>query len=353
LLVVTQARAAARALTSDVPRGLIVGAVIGTFLGAGFLAGGLSDDIATQKKAARIAKAAGGDFSEAGFNALASGNQYALTAALRYDPTLLARAAEGERQAADLSEQLQERAFKQTVSLVTAVANPAARPWTASPLDQARQLDCLTQAVYYEARGETPAGQAAVAQVVLNRVRHPSFPKSICAVVFQGAQSGRGCQFSFACNGAMRARREPGAWQRAERIAERALNGYVMSDIGNATHFHVTTVRPGWRNLLRVGQVGMHVFYRFGGRAGSPGAFVDEPEAEAPAAETPPIIAASLTVKPEGADQPLLAVANAVVDAVVKVDAAPVQAAPSAPAPAAPAAQKPAAAEPTVAGKPS
>ena len=101
-------------------------------------------------------------------------------------------------------------------------------------LDQSRELECLTQAVYFEARGETPAGQAAVAQVVLNRVRHPAFPKSVCAVVFQGA--GRhGCQFSFACDGSTQRGREAGAWRRAQTIASRALDGFVMAEVGRAS----------------------------------------------------------------------------------------------------------------------
>lgn len=126
----------------------------------------------------------------------------------------------------------------------------------------ARSLDCLTEAVYYEARGETPKGQAAVAQVVMNRVRHPAFPSSVCGVVYQGA-NGRGCQFSFACNGAMHARRESAAWRNARRIATAALSGTVVADIGSATHFHTTGVSPNWGpSLARVSQVGLHVFYR-------------------------------------------------------------------------------------------
>ena len=180
---------------------------------------------------------------------------------------------------------------------------PAAKPFQAGVLNPARELECLAQAVYYEARGETPAGQAAVAQVVLNRVRHPAFPKSICGVVFQGARSGRGCQFSFACDGSLRLTREMGAWTRAEKIASRAFEGQVMSQVGNATHFHVTAIQPGWSNLLKVAQVGAHVFYRFGGKAGAAKAFNAEPKNEdvvapmdAPAA--PLILASSVTPAP-------------------------------------------------------
>lgn len=131
-----------------------------------------------------------------------------------------------------------------------------------SALANARDLDCLTEAVYFEARGETARGQAAVAQVVLNRVANPSFPKTVCGVVFQGAAS-HGCQFSFACDGSMRQGLEAAAWDRARRIAERALAGIASGGVGNATHFHTIDVQPYWTpQMLRVAQVGLHVFYR-------------------------------------------------------------------------------------------
>jgi hypothetical protein len=142
-----------------------------------------------------------------------------------------------------------------------------------SALDSSRQLECLTDAVYFEARGETPRGQAAVAQVVMNRVKNPSFPKTVCGVVFQRVAS-HGCQFSFVCDGSMRHGLETEAWDRARQIAERALSGRRLADIGNATHFHTTDVQPDWGpQMLRVAQVGLHVFYRF-----NPHARIDQPE---------------------------------------------------------------------------
>ena len=133
----------------------------------------------------------------------------------------------------------------------------------------ARDLDCLTQAVYFEARGESPAGQAAVAQVVLNRVRKAGFPKSVCGVVFQGSARGVGCQFSFACDGSMNRTREARAWSQARRIATRALAGAVMTAVGDATHFHTVRVSPDWsRDLREVAQVGLHIFYRMGSPSG-------------------------------------------------------------------------------------
>jgi spore germination cell wall hydrolase CwlJ-like protein len=132
-------------------------------------------------------------------------------------------------------------------------------------LDRGREMDCLTQAVYFEARGETAAGQQAVAQVVLNRVKAPGFPKSVCGVVYQGAAN-HDCQFSFACDGSTRRGREFAAWDRARKIAGRAMGGAVMAEVGSATHFHTTGVSPAWAGMTRVAQVGLHVFYRPGGR---------------------------------------------------------------------------------------
>ena len=138
-----------------------------------------------------------------------------------------------------------------------------------------RDLDCLTQAVYFEARGESPAGQAAVAQVVLNRVRKAGFPKSVCGVVFQGSARGTGCQFSFACDGSMGRGRESRAWVQARHIATRALAGAVMTAVGDATHFHTVNVSPDWsRDLRQVAQVGLHIFYR----PGRPQLAADVPE---------------------------------------------------------------------------
>src|SRR5581483_3323427 len=106
------------------------------------------------------------------------------------------------------------------------------------PQAVARDVQCLTAAVYYEARGEPHQGQAAVAQVVLNRVRDPRFPKTICGVVYQGLASHE-CQFTFACDGAAEHRREPAAWATADKVARRALGGYVEPSVGAATHYHV------------------------------------------------------------------------------------------------------------------
>jgi len=140
---------------------------------------------------------------------------------------------------------------------------------TAEGEDAGRALDCLTAAVYYEARSEPLDGQRAVAQVVLNRVRNPAFPNSVCGVVYQGANRSTGCQFTFTCDGSMYARREPAAWERARQVAEAALGGSVFAPVGLATYYHTTAVSPWWdADVVKVAQIGAHNFYRWGGRWG-------------------------------------------------------------------------------------
>lgn len=154
---------------------------------------------------------------------------------------------------------------------------PAAQPYVfkgSSHEDQARALTCLTAAIYYEAASESADGQRGVAQVVLNRVRHPAWPSSICGVVYQGSDL-PGCQFSYACDGSM-ARRPliASAWARAAQIARRALGGAVFAPVGLATHYHSWTVDPLWnRPLIRTAVIGQHIFYRLPGRASAPAAY--------------------------------------------------------------------------------
>ena len=150
----------------------------------------------------------------------------------------------------------------------------AARPFamTGDNLDQRRALLCLTQAVYYEAGFEPVEGRRAVAQVVLNRLRHPAFPKSVCGVVYQS--NGRVCQFTFVCDGALYRQPARDAWLRAEEIARAALSGFVDTTVGEATHYHADYVAPRWAPLLgKVAQIGQHIFYRWPGAWGLPAAF--------------------------------------------------------------------------------
>ncbi len=139
----------------------------------------------------------------------------------------------------------------------------------------ATALKCLTQAVYYEAAVEPMQGRRAVAQVVLNRMRHPAYPKSVCGVVYQGAERRTGCQFSFTCDGALL--RAPGAapWREADQIARAALAGFVEPSVGTATFYHADYVLPKWAYQLgKITQIGRHLFYRFNGNWGAPKTFV-------------------------------------------------------------------------------
>lgn len=145
---------------------------------------------------------------------------------------------------------------------------------TAQSGDGSRALRCLTQAVYYEAAREPKEGQEAVAQVVLNRLRHPAYPKSVCGVVYQGAARSTGCQFTFTCDGSLARAPDPGLWSAAQRIARQALQGFVLKAVGSATHYHADYVAPYWApTLVKMRQVGAHIFYRWTGPWGEPAAF--------------------------------------------------------------------------------
>lgn len=144
----------------------------------------------------------------------------------------------------------------------------------ASALDSSRALQCLTTAIYYEAASESDDGMRGVAQVVLNRVRHPSFPASVCGVVFQGSERTTGCQFSFACDGAMARRPSTAEWSRSRRIAAEALSGKVYPGVGLATHYHTQAIWPYWgKTLVMTNVIGAHIFHRWRGRWGELSAF--------------------------------------------------------------------------------
>ncbi len=169
------------------------------------------------------------------------------------------------------------RAWNRAVPQTEGAERPA-RPFLADlsgGTNLARSLDCLTAAIYYEAGNEPVEGQRAVAQVVLNRVRHPAYPHSICGVVFQGAERRSGCQFTFACDGSLARPRQPVPWARSRSIAAAALGGYVDASVGWATHYHADYVVPYWAaDLLKVRTIGAHIFYRWSGAWGEGKAFV-------------------------------------------------------------------------------
>ncbi len=156
---------------------------------------------------------------------------------------------------------------------VEGVAKPFALPG-GNVVTRANALECLTSAIYYEAGQESTDGQRAVAQVVLNRVRHPAFPASVCGVVYEGSTRQTGCQFTFTCDGSLLRAPSPGVWDRARKVAQEALNGAVFAGVGNATHYHANYVMPYWApTLAKTAVIGAHIFYRWGGNWGRPGAF--------------------------------------------------------------------------------
>jgi hypothetical protein len=165
------------------------------------------------------------------------------------------------------------------IALSTAPIEPS-RPFTLPAMTGANlashqsAIDCLTAAVYYEAASETATGQRAVAQVVLNRMRHPAYPKSVCGVVYEGAERRTGCQFSFTCDGSLARTPSRSGWDRARGIATAALAGYVERSVGTATHYHTTWVVPYWAwSLDKITVVGAHIFYRWKGYWGRAAAF--------------------------------------------------------------------------------
>lgn len=259
------------------------GGLVGLAIGAAYLGGVAAQATTVRAQAERIQGATAAGFTEEALSAAAGGlDASALAIARRHDPYTSAGSAQRDRQAELLAarlEQLRANPGDPNLRRASLSAPTPAQPFRMDhALDASRDLDCLTQAVYYEARGEGRDGMSAVAQVVLNRVRHPAFPKSVCGVVYQGAARRTGCQFSFTCSGVMRGRVNQAAWNRARDVASKALSGGVYAAVGNATHFHTTGVSPAWRgSLVRVSQVGSHLFYRFGGRSGSRSAFTYAP----------------------------------------------------------------------------
>ncbi|MEG3160620.1 cell wall hydrolase [Sphingomonas sp. LB2R24] len=130
------------------------------------------------------------------------------------------------------------------------------------PAAREQATECLATVALYEA-GDDRDGQRAVIQVVLNRVGAAGFPKTVCGVVYQGANRKTGCQFSFSCDGSQVRRPEHDGWDQARRAARRALNGYVYAPVGRATHYHTDWMVPYWRaSLVKVATVDSHIFYQ-------------------------------------------------------------------------------------------
>jgi len=144
--------------------------------------------------------------------------------------------------------------------------------WAAFPLPKSsfsnRQRRCLTAGIYFEARGEPILGQKAVAQVILNRVRNPKYPDSICGVVYQHKHKRNRCQFSFACDGIKDRIASPKHWEISKRVANEAIDGrFWLKSVGSASHYHADYVWPRWgRTMHKMTKIGRHIFYRtYGG----------------------------------------------------------------------------------------
>ena len=141
---------------------------------------------------------------------------------------------------------------------------------------------CLAEAVYYEARSESKAGQKAVAEVVLNRVKSKHYPNNVCGVVYQGAERSTGCQFSFTCDGSTAKEPKGRLWKRSKDVASLALTGAMTPLTENSTHYHTTEVSPHWApNMRPTRLIGFHQFYRF--------KFRELPSANISVAVAPPI----------------------------------------------------------------
>jgi spore germination cell wall hydrolase CwlJ-like protein len=123
--------------------------------------------------------------------------------------------------------------------------------------------NCLAKAVYFEARSESELGQLAVAKVVLNRVKDPNYPKTICGVVYQGSDHRNSCQFSFACDGIADEVKSKEAWEHSKLIAQKAIAGdQTIRVIGAATNYHADYVRPRWaKEMRKLIKIGRHIFY--------------------------------------------------------------------------------------------
>lgn len=159
---------------------------------------------------------------------------------------------------------------------VSDLANPPAAgfDFQGNAKTRSQALQCLASAIYYEAGNQDLDGAKAVAQVVLNRVRHPAFPASVCGVVYQGSTRETGCQFTFTCDGSLARRPDAAGWRRAQQLAAAALDGSVYAPVGWATHYHADYVVPMWAaSLSKNAVVGSHLFYHWAGSWGLPRAF--------------------------------------------------------------------------------
>jgi len=207
-------------------------------------------------------------------------------------------AADADRSANDMPPSVAPQLYK-PISAEDALAENAAIPLSTAPIERAPPLilpisqaaavgrrsaiDCLTAAIYYEAGNESARGKRGVAQVILNRARHPAFPNTICGVVYQGSERKTGCQFTFTCDGSLARRPSRAGWEAARMVAIGALSGGVEPEVGMATHYHADYVVPYWaRSLSKTVQIDHHIFYRWQGGWGRRAAFTQSVSQEQP-----------------------------------------------------------------------
>jgi len=155
----------------------------------------------------------------------------------------------------------------QALLIESVLRGPLAQKGQVKPAEDSldpREVRCLSQAIYYEARGESYRGQVAVGEVVMNRVRSKAYPDDVCSVVYQGSNRVTGCQFTFTCDGALGHRARGRAWERAQRVATQILLGRTSPLTQRATHYHTFAVNPSWSaSLVETVAIGSHQFYRF------------------------------------------------------------------------------------------
>ncbi|RME13853.1 MAG: cell wall hydrolase [Alphaproteobacteria bacterium] len=126
-----------------------------------------------------------------------------------------------------------------------------------------KEWECLTEALYFEARGESVRGLFAVAEVILNRVDSPRYPNTVCKVVNQGTGRRHACQFSFTCDGRPEAVSDKAAWERVGKVARAMLDGMPRRLTGGALFYHTHWVSPSWsRSMVQTAAIGAHEFYR-------------------------------------------------------------------------------------------
>jgi len=259
------------------------GAVLGVAMAAGSTP---RPDV--DRTAEAVARVTGGDLTPKGLAALkARLSPSELALAMRHDPNVRQAALygltpgweslglAGKPRLEPGETGLEAQRLNAALPATTGALRPA-QPFIfkGSAEDRRRALRCLTQAVYFEAALEPDAGQQAVAQVVLNRVRDPNYANTVCGVVFEGAERVTGCQFSFTCDGSLSQAPVAWAWDRARKVAEKALAGQVAQQVGTATHYHADYVHPWWApTVAKVTQIGAHIFYRWKGVYGETAAF--------------------------------------------------------------------------------